>query len=187
MPSPAVSEALSQLIRDPVGVLVRKWNWKCALFSSLTRSWIFFFANLTAGWRAAVGALFAELIFRGITSGFYGALTQNFREVEPPWLGALAVMILLPLTSHSLELLVHWLRHTPKLFTSIVSSVCFTVISTLFNWYAMKKGAMVVGGEGQSIGRDMRAMPRIIGSFIAAPPLFVWRGLFRKPRGAASA
>ncbi len=158
MSSPAVSDALLAVVRDPVGTLVRKWNWKCALFSSLTRSWIFFFANLTAGWRAADGAL-----------------TQNFREVEPPWLGALAVMILLPLTSHSLELLVHWMRHTPKLFTSIVSSVIFTIISTLFNWYAMKKGAMVVGEGGNTIGRDMRAMPKIIGSFLAAPPLFVWR------------
>lgn len=93
MSSAAVSEAFRKLVRNPAGVLVRKWNWKCALFSALTRSWIFFFANLTAGWRAALGALSAELIFRGITSGFYGALTQNFREVEPPWLGALAVMI----------------------------------------------------------------------------------------------
>jgi hypothetical protein len=179
MPSPAVSDALLALVRDPIGVLVRKWNWKCALFSALTRSWIFFFANLPAGWRAAVGALLAELVFRGITSGFYGALTQNFREVEPPWLGALAVMILLPLSSHSLELLVHWLRHTPKLFTSIVSSVCFTVISTLFNWYAMKKGAMVVGEGGKTLGRDMRSMPKIIAGFVAAPPLFLWRQVRR--------
>jgi hypothetical protein len=175
MSSPAVSDALLALVRDPVGVLVRKWNWKCALLSALTRSWIFFFANLAAGWRAAVGALLAELVFRGITSGFYGALTQNFREVEPPWLGAVAVMILLPLSSHSMELMVHWLRHTPRLFTSIVSSVCFTVISTLFNWYAMKKGAMVVGEDGKSLGRDIRALPRIIACFVAAPPLFVWR------------
>lgn len=72
--------------------------------------------------------------------------------------------------SHALELLVHWLRHTPKLFTSVVSSVCFTVISTVFNWYAMKRGAMVVGEDSQTIGRDMLAMPRIVASFIAAHP-----------------
>jgi hypothetical protein len=179
MSSPAVSEALLELIRHPVSVLVRKWNWKCALFSSLTRAWVFFFANLTAGWRAALGAMFAEFVFRGITSGFYGAMTQNFRAVQPAWSGALTVMVLLPLSSHSLEFLVHWLRHTPKLFTSIVSSVCFTVVSTLFNWYAMKRGAMVVGADAQTLGRDMMAMPSIIGSFVAGPPLFVWRQLRR--------
>jgi hypothetical protein len=179
MSSPAVSEALLEVVRNPVKVLFRQWNWKCALFSSLTRAWMFFFANLTAGWRAAVGAMFAEFVFRGIASGFYGAITQSFRNVQPAWLGALAVMILLPLSSHSLELLVHWLRHTPKLFASIVSSVCFTAVSTLFNWYAMKRGAMVVGRGQQTLARDMLAMPRIIACFIAAPPLFVWRQLRR--------
>jgi hypothetical protein len=55
--------------------LVRRWNWKAAFMSAFIRAWIFFFANLTAGWRAAAGAMLAEYIFRGITSRFYGALT----------------------------------------------------------------------------------------------------------------
>ena len=82
-------------------------------------------------------------------------------------------MILLPLSSHSLEFTRHWLRHTPKLGTSIVTSVIFTASSTLFNWYAMRKGAMVVGSDSQSIGRDMRALPKIIGQFCAAFPLLL--------------
>jgi hypothetical protein len=57
--------------------------------------------------------------------------------------------------------------------------VCFTVISTLFNWYAMKKGAMVVGEDRKTLGRDMRAMPKIIASFVTAPPLFLWRQVRR--------
>jgi len=56
-----------------------------------------------------------ELVFRGVTSGFYGALTQAFREAEPAWAAAIAVMILLPLANHSLELFVHWMRGTQKL------------------------------------------------------------------------
>jgi len=39
--------------------------------------------------------------------------------------------VLLPLSSHSLEFLVHWLRHTPHLKASIISSMSFTAISTL--------------------------------------------------------
>lgn len=34
----------------------------------------------------------------------------------------------------------------------------------------MKRGAMVVGEDSQTIGRDMLAMPRIVASFIAAHP-----------------
>jgi hypothetical protein len=91
---------------------------------TVTRAWVFFFANLASGWRAALGAMIAEFLLRAVTSGFYGALTQHFRRVRPAWTGAVAVMVLLPVTSHSLELLVHWMRHTPRLFTSIVSSIC---------------------------------------------------------------
>jgi hypothetical protein len=36
----------------PGELLLRQWNWKSALFSSVIRALIFLFANLTAGWRA---------------------------------------------------------------------------------------------------------------------------------------
>jgi len=170
-----LTEAFGRLLRCPGETLVRKWNWKSAVFSSSTRAILFFCTNLTAGWRAATGAMLAELLFRVTTAGFYGALTQNFRKVAPAWQAGITVMILLPLSSHSLEFTLHWLRHTPKLATSIVTSIIFTAISTLFNWYAMRKGAMVVGSESGTIGQDMRAMPRIIGQFCAALPLYCWR------------
>jgi hypothetical protein len=172
-----LSFALLQLISRPMETLVHQWNWKAAFTSDLFRAWIFFFANLTAGWRAAAGAMLAEYVFRGITSGFYGAITQNFSRVQPAWQAALAVMILLPLSSHSLEFLVHWLRHTPHLKASIIASVSFTMLSTLFHCYAMRRGAMIVGENAASLGADMRRMPRILGGFLACGPLFVWRAL----------
>ncbi|MGA2716464.1 MAG: hypothetical protein ABSG41_25495 [Bryobacteraceae bacterium] len=169
--------ALVQLITRPVDLLVRRWNWKSAASSSLVRAMIFFFANLTAGWRAALGAMAAEYCYRALTSGFYGAMTQHLSLVEPEWQGAIAAMLLLPLSSHSMEFVVHWLRHTPHLGTSIVSSLCFTAISTLFNTYAMRRGLMVVGKNGASIAEDLRAMPRVIAGFLAFLPLLAWRSI----------
>jgi hypothetical protein len=93
-----LTTALLSLIARPVDLVVRKWNWKAAFFSSLIRGIIFLLANLRSGWRAAVGAMLAEWIYRAITSGFYGAITQVFGKVEPEWEGALAAMILLPLS-----------------------------------------------------------------------------------------
>ena len=183
-----LSESFRRMFFTPRETLVRKWNWKSAVFSSSTRAILFFCANLAAGWRAAMGALLTELLFRGVTSGFYGAMTQNFRKVAPAWQAAVTVMILLPLSSHSLEFLVHYLRHTPKLTTSIVSSVIFTAFSTLFNWYAMRKGALVVGTGSQSVGRDLLAMPKIVGQFCAALPLYFWRRLrtIHEPQNSTS-
>jgi hypothetical protein len=172
-----LAQALTDLVKRPGELLIRRWNWKAAFSSSIIRALIFFFANVTAGWRAAVGAMVAEYVYRALTSGFYGAITQHISEAEPEWQAAIAAMILLPLSSHSLEFLMHWLRHTPHLKTSIISSMTFTVFSTLFNFYAMRRGTMVVGENSASAMEDIRALPRIIGGFLAVVPLWAWRSV----------
>lgn len=172
-----LKQALYRLATRPMELLVRRWNWKAAVFSSLIRGIIFLLANLRSGWKAAVGAMLAEWTYRALTSGFYGAMTQTLGEAEPEWQAAVAAMILLPLSSHSLEFLVHWLRHTPHLKVSIISSMCFTVISTLFNFYAMRRGTMTVGKDCRTIGEDMKAMPRVIGGFLAVIPMWIFRSL----------
>jgi hypothetical protein len=185
-----VLDVLREVCGSPGELLIRRWNWKSSVFSSTLRALIFLAANLTAGWRAATGAMVAEFLYRAVTAGFYGALTQAFRRVEPPWKAGLATMILLPVVSHSLELGVHLARGTPKIATSLISSVCFTSISTLFNLYAMRRGVLVVDSDGGSIGNDLRRVPRLIAGFVASGPveLFSWltqkRGLATEPGGA---
>ena len=180
-PQPRTVAGVSlELIRDPWHALIVRWNWKSALFSSLIRANIFFFVTLRSGWRAALGAFTAELGYRVLTSGFYGALTQSFSGTEPAWAGALTVMILLPLSSHTIEFAVHSIRHTPHLVANIMTSVGFTVVSSLFNWSAMRKGSLIVGPNGQSIGKDMQSMPRLILSFVTAGPIAICRFTVRR-------
>ncbi|HEX4231426.1 MAG TPA: hypothetical protein VHZ07_22335 [Bryobacteraceae bacterium] len=178
-----VTEAFAKMVSNPADSLVRRWNWKSAIFSSVIRALIFFFCNLTAGWSAAIGAMLAELAYRGITAGFYGALTQLFRDVEPEWAATLAVVVLLPFFSHSVEILVHVLRGTPKLFTSIVTSVIFTMISTAFNQYAMRRGLLIVGQGAGPVSSDMRRIFPMIGSFLACGPLALYRWASRGMTG----
>jgi hypothetical protein len=123
---------------------------------------LFVAANLSSGVRPALAAGFAELLFRFVTSGFYGALTQSFRFVSPAWAGALAVAVLLPLVSHILEWLLHWLRGTPHLRASIIASVCVTAISTGFNWYAMRRGVFIVGEGRSSLLADLLRLPKLL-------------------------
>jgi hypothetical protein len=111
-PTVKVKDVFVRLIWHPVKHLCHAWNWKSALLSSILRASLFFATNLSAGFPAAMAALKTELVFRGVTSGFYGALTEAFREAEPPWTAALAVMLLLPLATHAIELLVHWIPGT---------------------------------------------------------------------------
>jgi hypothetical protein len=166
-----VSGVIRSLCADPMELLIRRWNWKSALLSPLFRGLIFFCANLTAGLRAAEGALVTELCYRALTAGFYGALTQSFSTAEPAWAATLVALALLPLGSHSLEFAVHVLRHTPNLAVSFTSSICFTALSTLFHLYAMRRGALLVRSGATSLVEDMSRMPRLLVGFIVAGPL----------------
>jgi hypothetical protein len=170
-----VRQAFLLLLREPVKYLLHRWNWKSALLSSILRASLFFATNLSAGLPAAIAALKTELVFRGITSGFYGALTEAFREAEPSWAAALTVMVLLPVANHSLEFFVHWMRGTQKLLPSIVASMILTAFSTLFNFYVMRRGALIVGSGRHSLGRDLLRLPRLAVDFVTWLPRYLIR------------
>jgi hypothetical protein len=174
-----VGAVFSGILRDPVNKLIRRWNWKAALLSSLLRATIFFFTNLVAGWHAALGAMLAELVFRCITSGFYGAITESFSLARPAWAATAAAMVALPLLAHSLEFLVHWLRGTPKLGLSIGTSVIFTGLSTAFNLYAMRRGILTTSGNSQSLRDDLNQIPRLLLGFVLAGPRKIVRRIHR--------
>lgn len=185
----SVGAVFFRLLRSPFSVLVKRWNWKSAVLSSLFRAAVFFFANLSAGLPAALAAMQTELFLRAISSGFYGALTESFREAEPPWAATLAVAVGLPFANHSIEFLVHWMRGTRKLVPSILSSVGFTLLSTLFNFYAMRRGALVVGEGRRSLAQDLRSMPRLLLEFVLVVPRSIRRvaeSLARFPNRSSS-
>jgi hypothetical protein len=174
MPIPLVdrplspSETFRQLVFHPIPLVVQRWNYKSAFFSSLCRALVFFFANLSSGWDAATGAMVVEFLYRACTSGFYGAITQAFRRSEPRWAASLIVMVALPIFSHSIEFVVHWIRGTPNLRTSITASLLFTFLSTSFNLHAMRNGVLIVGPGEKSLLGDMRSLPRVIWTFLSS-------------------
>ncbi len=161
-------EWLFHLTGDPIDLLVRRWNWKSALLSSLFRGGIFFCATLPSGLRAAGGAMAAEFALRAVTAGFHGALTQSLSRVRPHWQGAFAAFVLLPLVQHGMEFSMHWLRGTPRVAAGVLASVCFTVLSTLANLHLMRNGVMVVGAESQSLGRDLARIPGLLVNGLAS-------------------
>ncbi len=166
----SVTDVIRGLLRDPIGLLAKRWNWKASLLSSLMRAGIFFAVNLRAGWEAATAAMLTQFVFRAVTSGYYAALTQAFRKAEPAWAAALTVTLALPALTHTAEFLVHWAQGTPRLGESLAASVAFTMLSTLFNWYAMRRGVLLVGeASAHSLAGDFRRMPRVVLGFLAAP------------------
>jgi MFS superfamily sulfate permease-like transporter len=170
----SIKDCLSELFKNPSETLVKRWNWKASLFSSLCRGTLFFAVNAGAGMNAALGAMYAEFAYRSMTAGFYGAITQQFRRAEPRWAAAWLVGLGIPVVSHLIEFAVHWLRGTPHLRSSVIASVCFTVVSTLFNLHAMREGVLLAGAESSSLWEDLQSLPRVVISFLVPA---------RKPRG----
>ena len=181
-----VRHVFTSLLRHPIQLLIVQWNWKAAIMSSVMRALIFFLANVSAGMEAALAAMNTEFFYRACTAGFYAALTQSFRYVKPAWQATLTAMVLLPLISHTIELFIHWQRGTPKLAVSILASACFTAISTAYNLFAMRHGALIVGQDAKSLREDLRRTPGIIFKFaqavIEVMALRTWQSLWRRQR-----
>ncbi len=174
-----VGAALAAIARHPGHYLIAHWNWKSAATSAVIRGMLFFFTNLSAGVSAASWALLLQFVYRAATSGFWGSFTQALRTARPAWLAALTVGVGLTGFAHILEFLVAWLGGTAELKRSIVVSICFTVVSNLFNLYVMQRNALVVGKHGDSLVRDMARMPALIAGFVAWPFVSLARALRR--------
>lgn len=138
--------------------------------SALYRAPIFLLACSRAGWRLAMSAMFAETAFRVVTSGFYGALTQAIRRLEPPWLAILLVLVVAPAAVQVLELFVHLFSRTPNLKTGVIISTAATALASLFNWYSMRQGAMLTGRDARPFSADLKRFPTLIYGFVTAIP-----------------
>lgn len=182
---PSLREVVRGLVRHPYDRLIRGWNWKSALLSSLVRGAIFFAVNLAASLEAAVAAFLTELVFRAVTAGFYGAATQQLSRARPAWQGTLGAMILLPAFQHTLEAAAHWYRGTELLVASIAASVGFTALSTAFHCFVMRRGLLCVGEGSRPLHQDLLAMPRALALFVASPFVWVWRNRPVRNRGGA--
>jgi hypothetical protein len=168
-PERPLSAVLFALLSSPQKLL-RLWNWKSASLSVILRGPIFFAAAVRQGWAGVAGALFTESAFCAISAGFYGAIVQSLKDAEPQWLTGVVLAFVIPALFQSVEYLLHWFRGTPHLRIAEIVSVIISGLSALFNWYAMRRGALLVGKEGASFGRDLGRLPRLIFGFLAVLP-----------------
>ena len=169
-----VGQAIASFASTPVETLLRRWNWKTAALSACVRGSIFFLANLGAGFSAAIDAMLLESAFYAVVAGFQGAIIQTFRRVEPAW-AATATVMALPAINHTLEFALHSLGGTKKIAAGIAASITLSILSAMFNLFAMRRGALIVGAGRQSLASDLRRLPGIIFEFFTVIPRLLWR------------
>ena len=174
-----VPEVFRYLVKHPIETLVWRWNWKAAVLSALLRAPIFFFTYFfkKEGLKIAIGAALAQSVFRFVFGGVNGAIIQSFSRVEPAWHAVLTVPLVLAAFSHLMEFVVQTFYDTQTGVNSkksaITVSIIISIISAVFNLFAMRRGALLVRDESkQSLWRDLKRMPWIVFEFISFP--LVW-------------
>jgi hypothetical protein len=50
----------------------------------------------------------------------------------------------------------------------VIASIGFSVVTTTFNLFAMRRGALIVGPGKQSLASDLRRMPALMLGFAAS-------------------
>jgi hypothetical protein len=166
---PGFVEVLKGLFRNPRRVLFL-WNWKAAWLSIILRGPIFLGVTIRRGFLVSASAILVECLYCAATAGFYGAFVQNLRDAQPQWLTLLFITVAAPGIFQVFEYLLHRLHGTPHLKLAEFISIGASAVSALFNWYAMRRGALLVGGEGGSFASDVRRLPRLIFSFVVSGP-----------------
>lgn len=164
--------ALAALICRPQRILLL-WNWKAAWLSILLRGPIFLAVTAHRGLKVTLAAVATECFFCAVTAGFYGALIQSLRNAKPLWLTIVFLTVLVPSVFQVLEAYLHWVRGTPHLRIAEGVSIVVSAVSSLFNWYAMQRGTLLVGGEGRSFRSDLRQLPGLLLSFFVGLPRYI--------------
>ena len=183
-----VGDVFRNLIGHPFQIIAR-WNWKAALLGAILRSSFYFTVYQVSGekWLVVITAVLVEFVSRFVTTGIAGAIVQSFRRATPFWLANVIVSISLPAFSHTVEFIIHYVqeRYYSDIFAASTDSIArqrtfaisvlFSVVSALFNLFAMKHGVLLVGAgeETQSFVSDMKKMPRMVGEFVAFLPVLI--------------
>jgi hypothetical protein len=189
-PDFSVGDVFRNLGHHPAQVITR-WNWKSVVLAVFVRGFIYLSIYLISGenWTVTVTAVLVELPFRVLTTGVAGALVQSFRKAKPIWLANTIASIMLPAFSHTVEFIAHYSQE--KYFSDVLAaskdgvtrertfaiSVLFSVVSVLFNLYAMRNGVLLVGaGDAtKSLTNDFKRIPRLIGEFVISLPMAILR------------
>jgi len=174
-PRTTVAQALLQVLRDPFYYFIKQWNWKSALFAAINRGTIFFIATMKRGRMEMSIAVLVEIAFSCATSGIYAAFTQAMRFAKPEWLAACVVALAIPLALNGVDWAAHVVTGMHRVRPAVTFATGLSVLSTLFNLFIMRRGAMVVGEDSQPLWRDLIRIPVLLVQFVIAGPLWVFR------------
>jgi hypothetical protein len=92
----------------------------------------------------------------------------------------MTLMALVPAFNHALEYLLHYASGTKRIMAGVAASISLSILSAVFNLFAMRRGVLIVGDERAPLLDDLRRMPRVVFDFVMAVPRALWRISIRR-------
>jgi hypothetical protein len=172
---PSVMAALTELARHPAQTFIYSWNWKAALLSAMLRAPLFLAATLRQGLEAISVAVLVEAAYSAGMSGCYGAFVQKLRYARPRYASGLLILFVLPALLLWFDYLVHRATGMPNLKGGMLAAGSLSLLSSLFNWYLMSRGSLLVGVPGGSFAADLKRLPLMLIDFISWVPRYCYR------------
>lgn len=138
------------------------------MLSAIFRGVIFLIASIKSHHAGRTSGVFAEALFGAVCAGFFGALTQALRFAQPGWLAVLLLAGVFPLAFQLGDFTFHAALGTQVFRIGMIASAVFTVLSSAFNLYIMRRGTLLVGKEGTPFSRDISELPRLALMFVVS-------------------
>ncbi len=101
--------------------------------------------------------------------GVSGAYFQHIRKRKLNLVSGILVIVFIPFVIQSANYYYHLFLHTPNLEENTIVSILLTSVGTLFDWYAMTRGAFVAEEDIQPFSADLLALIPLIRDFILGP------------------
>jgi hypothetical protein len=145
------------------------WNWKAAIITAMCRGAACMAALRHVHPHARQHFSVVEMVYVLLTAGIFSAWQQQALVIKPRYLAWLVVVVVVPLTSLSVDAIAHALLDHVNAHALGIGALIFTLISAMFHWHVMENGAMLVGKQSRPLSSDIRQLPRLMLSFVTAP------------------
>ncbi len=170
-PTTDVRVVLASILRHPFRMLGLRWNFKTAALSALFRGTVFLAAICRSQHAGRVEAVLLEATYGAVAAGIFGALVQSLRSAKPTWMAETVLFLVVPLLLQLLDFATHALFGTAVFRVGLFASAVLTGVSALFSLYAMRRGVLLIGKEGKTIGGDLCSLPALALGFVLAAPV----------------
>jgi hypothetical protein len=160
------------VLAHPRKVFIESWNWKAAILSGVFRAAAFVVPMARSAREEALGMLCIEIALRAAIGGCWGSLLQRFRNTRPAWLAGLWVTVVVPAGATWVEYAALKATHTAHLKFGVIVSAILNFGALGINFGLMRRGLLITGESGGSLGEDLRRIPGALAAMS--------RGIFQK-------